>query len=441
MAAIAAALSAPFMPHQRLIADVIGEYDPLTGLPYYDEAWILMNRRGGKTHTVLSFELDRCVAYGDRQVGAYTAQDSQTASKILLDDQVPQIKASPLWKAVRRPRRANGNVGLDFVNGSQIDVLSSSESAGHGRTFNFAIADEAFADTDARREAALLVPMSTVKGAQFVLISTAGTPKSTWLRSKVDMGRQIALEDRGSGVAYFEWSAPDDADPDDPETWWSCHPGLVAGLITEEFIANRRQSMDDGEFRRAYLNQWTQSAERVIPAESWDLVNRPDAAPNGRLVFGVDVAEDRASAAIVAVSADRVVELVEHRAGVAWLPDRCRELAASHAASIVAVDASGPSASFLPELEKLPGLFKMKGGDLAAASALFYDSVADLSVTVRRHPALDDAVASAARKVTGDRWMFARRGTAADQAPLVASVVGLWAVESGGSVDPVASVW
>ena len=38
------------------------------------------------------------------------------------------------------------------------------------------------------------------------------------------------------GMAYFEWSAPDDADPADPRTWRDCMPAL-GHTITEEAIA------------------------------------------------------------------------------------------------------------------------------------------------------------------------------------------------------------
>lgn len=428
------------MPWQHLVANIGGEYDPDTGRPFYREIVVTIPRQGGKTTITLSFEIQRCLGWGKRQMVAYTAQDGFAARKKLLDEQVPIIQSSPLWKAVDRVKRSNGDEGIVFTNGSQITILGSSTSAGHGRSFDLPVIDEAMNDTDERREQSLRPTMITKPDAQLLVVSTAGTHTSVYLRRKVEVGRQAAMADSGHGIAYFEWSAPEDADPDDPATWWACHPAL-GHTITEEAIAHERATMTDGEFRRAYLNQWTDTAERLIPAEPWDLVNRPDAVGEGRMVFGIEVAEDRASAAIVAVSADRVVEVVDHRAGVSWLVERVHELAGRHPLAMFAVDASGPAGSFLPELERLPSLFKMKGGDLAAASALFYDSVADLAVAVRRHPALDEAVASAARKVSGDRWMFARRGTAADQSPLLAAVVGLWAVESGGSIDPVANVW
>lgn len=433
---IAAALGAPFMPHQRLIADVAGEYDPSTGIPYYDEVVVLMPRRGGKTHTVLSYEVERCLGWGKRQVGAYTAQDGGSARKILLDDQVPILEASPLGKAVRRVRRANDNTGITFKNGSQIDVLPSSDTAGHGRTFDFAIADEAFADTDARRESSLQVPLATKRDAQFVIVSTAGTQRSVWLRSKMEMGRHAALEDSGHGVAFFEWSAPDDADPDDPATWWGCHPAL-GYILDEKVIASRRASMDDGEFRRAWLNQWTDTDERIIPAVTWDAVNGPKHAGTGRMTFGIDVNEDRSAAAIVAVSTDRVVELIEHRPGVAWVAERCREIDAKQSDATWVADASGPAASLLPALTRsVAVIHESKGAELARASAAFYDAVADASIRVRRHPALDDAVSGAARRIAGDSWAWSRKAGTSDSSPLLAATLALWAADTdeGGQI-------
>lgn len=423
---IAAALGAPFMPHQRLIADVAGEYDPQTGIPYYDEVVVLMPRRGGKTHTVLSYEVERCLGWGKRQVGAYTAQDGGSARKILLDDQVPILEASPLGRAVRRVRRANDNTGITFKNGSQIDVLPSSETAGHGRTFDFAIADEAFADQDARRESSLQVPLATQRDAQFLIVSTAGTQRSVWLRSKMELGREAAEEDAGRGVAYFEWSAADDADPDDPATWWACHPSL-GHIIDEKVIANRRASMDDGEFRRAWLNQWTDTDERVIPAVTWDSVNGPNHAGSGRMTFGVDVNEDRSAAAIVAVSADRVIEVIDHRPGVAWVAERCAEIDAKQPGGTWVADASGPVAALLPAITRsVSAVQELKGGELARASAAFYDAVADATIRVRRHPSLDDAVSGAARRISQDSWAWSRKAGTSDSSPLVAATVALW---------------
>lgn len=431
----------PLMPWQRQVAMIGGEIDATTGLPAYREIIITVPRQSGKTTLIMSWELQRALGWGSPQRIVYSAQTGKDAREKLVDDQMPILERFKKPLGIRQLNRGVGNEGVWFGNGSAIKLLSSSEDSGHGKTLDLAIKDEFFADEDDRRDQSLVPAMTTKALAQILTATTAGTERSVPWNAKQRLGRQYALDGRTDTIAYFEWSAdPDQWDPTDEDSWWEFMPAL-GHTIQLPAIRHARDTLSPDEFRRAYGNIPTGASNTLIPAEAWDLVNRPDAAGTGRMVFGIDVAEDRASAAIVAVSADRVVEVVDHRAGVAWLPERCRELTTSHPGAALAVDAGGPAASFLPELEKLPGLFKMKGGDLAAASALFYDSVADMAVTVRRHPALDEAVASAARKVSGDRWMFARKGCAADQAPLVAAVVGLWAVESGGSVDPVANVW
>lgn len=428
VAAVAASLGTPFMPWQQLVADVGCEYDPATGIPFYREVVVTIPRQGGKTTITLAMELQRCLGWGRRQSVAYTAQDGFAARKKLLDEQVPMIEASPLWKAIRRVKRSNGDEGIVCNNGSLVTVLGSSPSAGHGRSFDLAIIDEAMDDKDERREQSLRPTMITKPDAQIIIVSTAGTQSSLYLKRKVEVGRQASLNDIGSGVAYFEWSAPDDADPDDPATWWACHPAL-GHTIGEGVIAHERATMTDGDFRRAYMNQWTDTDERIIPAVTWDAVNGPNHAGQGEFVFAVDVNDDRSGAAIVAVSDDRVVEVVEHRPGVSWLPSLCAEIHEMRPSARWVLDGGGPVASFLPELERIVGsVVVLKGGELLKASALFFDSVADGKVRVRRSQALDDAVAGAARRLSGDSWAWSRKGSAADSSPLVAASVGLWVV-------------
>lgn len=356
---------------------------------------------------------------------AYTAQDGFAARKKLLDEQVPMLESSALWKAVRRVKRSNGDEGIVFTNGSQVTILGSSPSAGHGRSFDLAVIDEAMNDTDERREQSLRPTMVTKPDAQLLVVSTAGTEASLYLKRKVAVGREAALEDKGSGIAYFEWSAPDDMDPDDPATWWSCHPAL-GHTISEEVIAHERATMTDGEFRRAYLNQWTETDERIIPVDVWDLVCSPDVAPSGEVVFGIEVNEQRSSASIVAVSKAGEAEVIEQRDGVGWVLDWIKEKPARSQATW-AVDGakSAPVASLVPDLTELVDLV-VPVKDVAAACGSFYDAVAERTVQIRRHPALDAAVGGAQRKLVADGWMFSRRSPA-DVSPLVAVTIARWA--------------
>ena len=422
-------LGTPLMPWQRLVADVALEIDPATGFPAYREVWFSVMRQSGKTSLVLPVEVHRCVSpvWGGPQRVAYTAQTGWEAQKKLIEDQVPIIQASALGKLITpagggRVRRAQGNWGVNFGGGGKIDVLGSTASAGHGGILDLGVIDEAWRDEDDRREQSMLPAMVTRPAAQLFGYSTMGTDASVYLNRKVDVGRQAAVEDVGHGMAYFEWSIPDDADIDDPETWWRYMPAL-GWTIQPEAIAHARQTMSDGEFRRAFGNQRMRSDERVIPAELWDAVQYPDASPEGRVTFAADVNVDQASASVAA--SDGVhVEVISSRPGVSWLVDWFKEKPERRNFP-VAVDAGGPVSSVLDELERAGvRLERRTGPEVAAACGRFYNAIADAEVRVRPTSAeLDAAVAGVSTKPVGDKFVWSRQTSAEDVTPLMAATL------------------
>ena len=79
---------------------------------------------------------------------------------------------------------------------------------------------------------------------------------------------------------------PDDADIHDPASWWLGMPAL-GHTQSIEAISHAKQTMAEGEFRRAFGNQRTRSNERAIPEMTWRVACRSDVAPTGRLSFAV----------------------------------------------------------------------------------------------------------------------------------------------------------
>lgn len=405
------------MPWQQLVADVGLEYDPDSKLPFYREIVVTVPRQSGKTTLCLSWEVDRALNWG-RQHVAYTAQTGLDARGKLVKDQVPMLMQSPLRVTVDQVLRGNSYTAIEFKNGSRVEALPTSESAGHGKTLALGVIDEAFADEDDRREQGLGPAMITVADAQKLVISTAGTEKSTFLRRKVETGRAAVADGVTEGIAYFEWSAPDDADADDPEVWRSCMPAL-GHTVTERSVAAERASMSDGEFRRAYLNQWTLSDDRVIPAHVWGRVLNDKAVPTGSLVFGVDVNPERTAASIGVCDADGTVEVV-HYGVVSGVVDRVVGLAQKHSAPVV-LDAGGPAGPLIPNIAaEGVVVLEYNGRDLANACGRFFDLVADQKITVRPRDVLESAVSGATRRLVGDAWAWGRRQSTVDISPLVA---------------------
>ncbi len=426
------------MPHQHQIWNVGLEIDPDTGVFVYREVRATMMRQSSKTTSVLCLKLDRGLNFG-KDYGAqriqYSAQTGKDGREKMLDDEWPLIKKSRLRPAMLEPRRSNGNEAFRFKNGSLILNLASDQASGHGKTTDLGIIDEAFADVDDRREQAILPAMATKPWAQLWVTSTAGTASSAYLWRKVETGRQLVDSSRcpEEGVAYFEWSVPDDEDIDSPDVWRRYMPAF-GYTISERVIRHARNTHIEGEFRRAWCNQWTISNERVLPAEDWEAVCSEDVAPHGHLVLGVDASPQRSSASVVSADPDGRIEVVETREGLGWLHERVTELAEKWHAT-VGVDTASPAHSFADDWERSGvKVHRLSSREMAAATGSFYDAVVNRTVQVRTHPALDKAAAGARKRVSGDVWYWARRDNTVDVSPLIAASIARWMNDDGPSV-------
>lgn len=436
---VAAKLGTPLMPWQQRVADVGLEFLEIEGLlvPAYREVVVTIPRQNGKTTLVLSWELDRCLSWGKPQRVAYTAQTGLDARKKMLEDQLPLIERSIWGAAIANVRRAQGSEGIDFRGGSQLDVLASTESAGHGRTLDLGVIDEAFKDVDDRREGAMLPAMTTRADAQLLVVSTMGTDASVYLNRKVDTGRDLVLRDRDDAeIAYFEWAADEAADIDDPATWRSCMPAFGI-TITDRAVRHARETMTEGEFRRAYLNQRTAADERIISFEVWDRVCG-DVIPDGPIVVAIDCNPERTHSAIAVADLEGRCEIADHHEGTAWLVTQAIEKAKRWNAP-VAYDPAGPAGVFGDDLEKQGiRVVPISGRELAHACSFFFDGVYDETIQIRTSGALDAAVAAAVKRTSGDAWVWDRRRADADLSPLVAATLATFAAQRG--IDPVANV-
>jgi hypothetical protein len=426
VANVARLLGRPLTPWQRLVADVSLELLP-DGSLAYSKVIVLVPRQNGKTTLIMGVECWRATAWTEAQHVGYTAQDGNAARKKLIQEQAPIIERSRMRSLLFNIYRGVGDERVLWKNGSQIDVVASSASSGHGRTYDMVVFDEAFDDADDRREQALIPSLITRPSTQTWVISTAGDEGSVYLRRQVEMGRAAVAAGDREGIAYFEWSAPDEADIDDPKTWWSCMPAL-GHTITEKKISEIRATSTESLFRRMMLNQWTSSEEAVIPPGLWNLVCVDEWPEKGDLdrsavTFALDVNPERSSASIAVADTTGKCELVETGLSPVAGSKRAIELALKWSKGgypRVVIDAKGPAALFKSEIE-LEGVMciEYQAPDMAKACARIYDAVADRTVQILRSTALDQARAAASKRVILDTWTWSRTG-AADISPLVA---------------------
>jgi hypothetical protein len=413
------------------------------GRPAYREVRVTVPRQNGKTGgLLLPVMVHRALGGvdGRPQRILYTAQDRNHARE-KWSEQVDLLDHSPL-RRLYSVRRSNGSEAIRWRTGSVHGVSASGESSGHGFTLDLGVIDEAFAQTDDRLIQAFRPAMVTRPWAQMWVVSTAGTDESTFLRERVEDGRARVEAGEREGVAYFEWSAPDDADIDDPETWWAAMPALGI-LIDEATIRADLGTMDAGEFARAYLNRWNPGGAPVFALADWVACRDPGSAATGAPAFGLDVAPDRSHSSISVAGArpdGRVhLELVERRPGTEWIVERIAELLQRHNPTALALDPSGPAGSLvtgLTQMARVPPLLLVTARQYAMACGALYDDVSTRRIAHRGQPALDDAVVAARRRTVADAWAWARPEHGTDPSPLIAATLARYGWANAPRLDP-----
>jgi hypothetical protein len=277
--------------------------------------------------------------------------------------------------------------------------------------------------------------MMTRPAAQLWIVSTMGTDDSTFLHDRVDDGRLRVEADQRSGVCYFEWSATDDADPDDPETWLSCMPAL-GRTVTVDTIRADHDAMEPGEFARAYLNRRGVSGSPVIPALAWAANGDVSSQAGRAMAFAYDVTPERSYASIGCASRSPSgklhVELIDRRPGTEWVVPRMVELQSRWSPLAVLYDPASPAGSLRLELAAagvVPTAVETR--TYAQACGAFYDLVMANRLAHLHQPALDAAVNAARKRNTGDAWCWARR-SGGDVSPLVSITLALWGLIAAG---------
>jgi hypothetical protein len=401
------------------------------GTPAYRSIGISVPRQSGKSVLLLLGLLHACLTVPDARV-VYTAQTGWDARRKVLEDYWPLIRRSRLRRLVQRVYRSASDAAILFsedAGGSRLEHMASVQDAGHGRTIDAAAIDEAWADPDDRREAALVPAMATKRHARLWIASSAGTQDSAYWERVVSAGRHAASAGETSGICYFEWSCPPDTESDDEEAWWAHHPGLADGLIPIEVVRHARRTMEEAEFRRAFLNLPTSALEeRVIPAALWEACCSLQARAAEPLRFAADAMPDRSRAAIV-VYGGGVAELIDARDGVTWVGPELVRLAQRYRAPVV-LDRQGPLAGLVLDLG-MAGVRVIELGtaEVAAAAARTLDAIADAKLKVRSSSVLDAAAAAVRKRPVGDRWLWSRQASDADVSPFVALSLAVGAPE------------
>lgn len=236
-------------------------------------------------------------------------------------------------------------------------------------------------------------------------------------------------------LAYWEWSAPEGSDLDDPEALWVANPAMAAGRITAEFSRIERAAMDEDEYARERLGIFPDNDEaprwEVITEEQWSDCAREPIELDGTVTYAVEAMPDGSWAAIGAAMthpggvAVEVGEHGEHREGRTWLVDRVIALSKKPTTKAILIDPDGPVGSLVRDMEAGGAVITpVSAAEYAKACAGFTDAVAEDTVHHFDDETLNAAVARATKRTRGDVWLWDRRSS--DVTPLATVTLARW---------------
>jgi phage terminase large subunit-like protein len=411
-------------------------------------------RQVGKTFLVGMIIIALCVLFPKMTV-LWTAHRTRTSTMTFktMQGMVRKKKIRVHLAAERNDgiRSTNGEQEIRFKNGSVI--MFGAREAGFGRGFD-AVDIEVFDEGQILSEKALedMVPATNASqqpsGALLFFMGTPPRPTDpgeefTNRRSKA-LGKKAS--DRVHAVrgnmVYVEFSADDDADPDDHAQWEKANPSFPSRTPLESMERMRENLTDDDSFRREAMGIWDAAGTpEVIDAASWDRVKDAASMPIERLTLAIDVAPGRGmtSVSLAGRRADGLwhVELDDTRKGTEWVSAWVRSTSEKNRLHAVVVDEmSGlvevrKGRNYLVGTDVVVTLAAAEGRDMAIACGKFFDGVMEAEPKVRHvdQPQLNVALSVARKRPLAGAWAWNRKDETSDITPIVSATLALWGAQ------------
>lgn len=385
-------------------------------------------RQVGKTYLVGAVVFALCLLFPGLTV-IWTAHRMRTASETF--DSMQAFAARAKVKAhVKRILTGAGSEAIEFRNGSRI--LFGARERGFGRGFAD-VGVLVFDEAQILGENAIddMVP-ATNTAANPLLIFTGTPPKPTDPSEFFTRRRAEALAGELEDTVYIEFSADEDAKPDDRKQWAKANPSYPKRTNVAAMM-RMRKLLSPESFLREALGIWDDNTGAwVIPAPAWVATEDDASSIAGQRTFALEVSEDRAWAALAgagqsALYPDRIHgAVVEYEAGTDWCVAKAKELTDKFGGEVAVVKGS-PAASLLPALKKakVPTREVSTAEHAASCGQLFDACTSDpLGFVHRAQPALTVALKGAVKKDNGDGlWVWSRKRSTVDISPLVAVTV------------------
>mgnify|MGYP006189918149 CR=1 FL=1 len=209
-------------------------------------------RQVGKTFFAMALLVAMCLEYPGFRV-IWTSHHMRTTTNTFraMQGMARRKKVAPYVSAIRT---ANGEGEVVFHNGSIIMFGARAQGFGRGMDkIDVEVFDEAQI-LDSRSLEDMVAATNQAQHKHGALLFFMGTPPRP-----VDPGEEFtnrrakALDGKAENMVYVEFSADEDADPDDREQWAKANPSYPSRTPDESMERMRENLTDESSFKREAL--------------------------------------------------------------------------------------------------------------------------------------------------------------------------------------------
>ena len=436
---------------------------------------LVCSRQNGKGAILEARELGGLFVFGE-ELMIHSAHRFNTAQEQYLRILTRIENTRSMIRKVARIPASHGEEGIELFptptiitgpGGRDVTVsrtprlrfLARSKSAARGFTGDLIVLDEDMVlDAD---DCAAMIPSVSARGR----LTQAGP--QIWYMGSAGIGKESSQSARvrrngmrgGTSLCFGEWSvtlhdeycgrgcqAPDHLDPYDEATIAAANPGYGLRLEHEIAVATRdnlgiekwaQETLGVGNYPSA------EDGFAVFSERMWDAIRVRDGIRPERPVAAIDVAPERASAAIgvcgMRPDGRRAVEVADHRRGAGWVVDAAAGINHRRGPMTWIVDPRTDAGSLIGDLEDA-GLRveQMRAMDVAQAFGMFYDAVRASPAEVVEYgdPGLRKAVGGADTRRISEGRGWDRISAAIDITTIVAVTNAYWGHKRfGGDLD------
>lgn len=431
-------LGRPLFAWQRWLVIHAGELTAL-GLPRFRRIVVVVGRQSGKTVALETlalywlFEDQHPSILGTSTLAKYAKRTWMSAFKLAADRLADDMPENPHRKAIRK---TTGEEEWWTLADCHYGVAASNAEGGRSMSNQRVIADELAKQYNYDAYSAAYYSMDAFEDAQYWGLTT---PDAKGVVFNDLRGAALEFIESGEGdptLALFEWSAPDDAAPDDLYALAAANPtvGRLRGKSMARMVNQARAAMaKGGELLRSFRTEVlcippVGDDDRPVNLEAWKASRDPGTLDDVRdqvvAVFDVAPSERHATLYVAAQLPDGRVRLEPVKA---WDGLGCVDLAVRELPGVVARVKPrafgwfpvGPGASAAARLRtERRGEWPPRGvtvqelrGELSAVCMGFGQLVAAGKVAHSGDPLLDDDVQAAQKLARSNgSWVFSRMG-------------------------------